>query len=110
MAQEYTTLKVPKSYQRSLNLAKSAAAQRGLSNFSVELKSGLADKRCPFCNKEMVPALKIGMDYTCPDCGFTKPVIEIATPATRGNQILAAVGTAALVGLGIYLISKLLES
>jgi predicted RNA-binding Zn-ribbon protein involved in translation (DUF1610 family) len=110
MTQEYTTLKVPKSYQRSLNIAKSAAAQKGLSNFPVELKSGLADKRCPFCNKELVPRLKVGMDYTCPECGFTKPVIEVATPATHANQILAAIGTTALVGLGIYLISKLLES
>ena len=110
MAQEYTTIRVPKNYRRSLNVVKSAAAQRGLSNFSVELKSGLADKQCPFCKKEMTPTLKVGMDYRCPSCGFTKPVIEVATPAIHGNQILAAVGTTALVGLGIYLISKLLES
>jgi len=110
MNQKYTSIKVPKDYRGSLNIIKSAAAQRGLSNLSVEFKNSLADKQCPFCNKEMVPTLKAGIDYACPDCGFTKPVIQIATPATRGNQILAAVGTAALVGLGIYLVSKLLES
>jgi predicted RNA-binding Zn-ribbon protein involved in translation (DUF1610 family) len=110
MSQEYTTLKVPKTYLGSLNMVKSAAAQKGLSNFSVEFKNSLADKQCPFCNREMTPTLKVGMDYTCPTCGFTKPVIQVGMPATRGNQILAAVGTAALVGLGIYLISKLLES
>lgn len=110
MAQEYTTIRVPKDYRRSLNIVKSAAAQRGLNNFSVELKSSLADRRCPFCNKEMTPILKVGMDYRCPTCGFAKPVIDVATPATRGNQILAALGTTALVGLGIYLACKLLKS
>lgn len=110
MTQEYTTIKVPKRYRTSLNVVKSAAVQRGLSNFSVELRSSLADRQCPFCKKEMTPKLKVGMDYTCPSCGFTKPVIEVGTPVTHGNQILAAIGTTALVGLGIYLVSKLLES
>lgn len=110
MAQQYTTMKVPKNYRRSLNVVKSAAAQRGLDNLSVEFKNSLAAKQCPFCNKEMIPTVKVGMDYTCPTCGFTKPVIQVGMPATHGNQIFAAIGTAALVGLGIYLVSKLLRS
>ena len=110
MSQGYTTLKVPRAYHGSLNMVKSAAAQRGLSNFSAELKSGLADKQCPFCGREMEPRMKAGIDYVCPGCGFAKPVIEVEMPATHGNQILAALGTAVLVGLGIYLVSKLLES
>jgi len=108
MRQEYTTFKVPKSYRSSANAIRSEIARRGLDN--TQLRYALADKHCPICKAEMQPAITVGVEYTCPKCQVSKPVVELSTPASQADEILKAVGVTALSMLGLYFVAKALES
>lgn len=108
-----TTIKIPVEGRRSIDVLKAQLALKGLDNAPQALKQHLRDNYCPFHpdqELETVSEVYGGLRELrkCPKCGFGKPVIDIDATATA-DDVLKAVGVAALVLLGIYALSKILE-
>ncbi|MBA7504610.1 hypothetical protein ES706_03256 [subsurface metagenome] len=110
MENKYSTLKIPKEYRKSVDILRARVAQKGIDNLPDKFKKSLADCKCPMCHQEMQPVATVGAAYHCPNCGFSKPVFEIQTPAASPEEILKAFGVTAIIMLGIYTLAKLLES
>lgn len=106
----YTTIKIPKEYRKSVDILRARVAQKGMDNLPGDFKKSFADCQCPICHQQMEPMVTAGLNYSCPNCGFTKPVFEIQRPATSPEEILKAFGVTAILMLGIYVLAKLLES
>lgn len=107
-----TTIKIPAEGRRSIEVLKAELALKGLGNVPTELKQYLRDDYCPFHRAqklETVSEVYGGLRELrkCPKCGFSKPVIDISA-TTTADDVLKAVGVAALVLLGIYALSKIL--
>lgn len=108
-----TTIKIPVEGRRSIDVLKAQLALKGLNNVSTQFKQHLRDDYCPYHPSqklETVSEVYGGLRELrkCPKCGFSKPVIDIGASATV-DDALKAIGVAALVLLGIYALSKILE-
>ena len=106
----YTTVKIPKKMKRSIDLVRAEIVRE--KELNTRLIKILEADTCPFCNTKLQDVETMKIKYAklkeCPNCGFTKPVIE--TEATiKTENLFAAFGAGLLVGLGIFLIAELLR-
>jgi len=110
MSSYYTTVKVPKKLRRSLDLIRAEMVREG--KIDDKLLEYLKQDTCPFCNTKLREVeelrLKYGKLEECPNCGFSKPVITAET-SIKVEDILTVLGAGLLIGLGIFLIAKLLK-
>jgi len=109
MTNEYTTIKVPKDFRRSVDTVRAQIVGRGLNNAPPSIVQALGDRQCPLCHVDMQPTVGVSVMHSCPRCGMSKPIVEFRAPVTRADDILQVVGGTALLLLGIYLLAKALE-
>lgn len=106
MANEYTTMKVPKDFHRSVDTVRAQIVGRGLNNAPPSIVQALGDRQCPLCHVEMTPAIAVGVIHSCPRCGMSKPIVELRAPVTQADDILKVLGATALLLLGTYFLAK----
>jgi predicted RNA-binding Zn-ribbon protein involved in translation (DUF1610 family) len=109
MSSEFTTMKVSKDFRRSVDTVRAQIVQRGLNNAPESLVQALGERVCPQCHIEMQPTIAVSVMHSCPNCGMSKPVVELRASATQADDILKALGVTAILMLGTYLIAKSLE-
>ncbi|MBA7607779.1 hypothetical protein ES703_14946 [subsurface metagenome] len=102
----YVTLKVPKDFEKSIDVVRNIFLRKGIENMPPNLKKYLNSKHCPLCNKKM-DNQKAKLIYRCHECGISKPVIDIDTSSIDDSLPLVG-GKGTLVGLGIYALAKVL--
>jgi|Deesub1362B_J571_1020462.scaffolds.fasta_scaffold00898_7 hypothetical protein len=109
MGGEYTTVKIPRKYRRSLDLVRTEISRQGLDNKLLEY---LKEDTCPFCNTKLKSVEELHLKYAelkeCPKCGFSKPVIE-SRASIRLEDLLTIFGAGLLFGIGLFLLAKTLR-
>lgn len=103
----YVTLKVPKEFEKSVDVVRNILFRKGIENMPTRLKEYLGSKYCPLCNNKM-DNLEGKLVFRCHKCGFSKPVINMNTPSIDDSLALLG-GKGTLVGLGIYALAKIME-
>lgn len=109
---EYASVRIPKDFDKSVDVLRSRFAQKGIENIPAVLKRYLSDENCPTCNRKMERVEEayagVRLIYRCPECGFGKPVVEVGASA-KMDDVLAVIGKAIVMGLAIYVLAKILE-
>lgn len=106
----YTTIKIPKEYRRSIDILKAEITKKGVKNLSRGFKELFEAKRCPFCHRKLKKVDKVGgrIIKKCPKCDFSKPVVDFYGEMGP-EDVTKIISISTLVELGVYALAEALE-